>query len=126
MKKLFSVSIFCFIVLTTYSQSNLTWTVKGEIPKGYLKRSKNFDSNFNGFKNNAETADFIQKLKSNPEIESCDVISSSANSCDVKITMKQIHEKPYYLSFASSIGVAFISINGDKRSLDEIKQEKSK
>ena len=126
MKNLFLIAFFCSMVFTTFSQSNLTWTVKGDIPQGYLKRSTVFNSNFNGFKNNVESAAFIQKLKSNSEIESCDVVSSTENSCDVKITMKRIHEKSYYLNFASSVGVNFISINGDKKSLDEIKQESTK
>ena len=90
MKNLFLIAFFCSMVFTTFSQSNLNWTIKGDIQNGYLKRSTVFNSNFDGFKNKAESSAFIQKLKSNPEIVSCEVVSASENSCDVKITMKQI------------------------------------
>lgn len=128
MKNLLSIAFFCtiFFVSKTYAQSNLTWTFKGQTPKGFLKTGTVFNSIFTGFKSNEETTSFIQTLKSNKEIASCDVLSSTKNSCDLKIVMKQTHNKPYYINLASRIGVQFISANGNKKSIEELRKGNAK
>jgi hypothetical protein len=121
--------LFFFAVLftaTLTAQSNLNWKFKDKFEKGYLKTNTLINSSFAGFNNAGEVDAFISKVKANPNVASCDVVSRNATSCDMKLKMKTVHDKPFYLSFANSIGVQYITLNGDKKSLDELKRGKKK
>lgn len=128
MKKIIYTTLISLTLSVTglLAQSNLTWIIKDPTQKGFLKTATVFNSTFSGFKSNEETASFIQTLKSNKEIATCDVLSSSKNSCDLKIVMKQAHNKPYYINLASTIGVQFISLNGNKKTLQELREAQKK
>ncbi len=126
MKKIIAFTAL-YILMTSsnlFSQSNLVWTFNGELPKGFMKTSTIFNSTFSGFKNATEVTKFSQTFKSNPDVATCDIISTTSTTCVMKITMKQIHDKPYYINLAKKIGVAYISANGSRKSLDELKQGK--
>jgi hypothetical protein len=128
MKKILS-GLFFFAVLftaTLTAQSNLNWKFKDKFEKGFLKTNTLINSSFTGFNNAGEIDAFITKVKANPNVASCDIVSKTANSCDVKLKMKAVQNKPFYLSFANSIGVQYITINGERRSLDEIKRGNKK
>lgn len=117
MKQIFS--IICLFILAfsfnAFSQTNLTWTIKDRIEKGSIKTLTVFNSNFSGFATANEALAFCQKIKSNPEVASCEIISKSVTSCDVRLTMKQAHDKRYYASFATRLGIANIVANGNKK-----------
>lgn len=104
-----------------YSQSNLTWTLNEKGEKGFFKTHTAFHSNFSGFSNKEESAKFIDKIKSNPEIASADVSNMDAKgNCDVVLNMKQPHDKVYYVALAQKLGITYIQYNGQKKTPSEI------
>lgn len=117
MKKTIYTFIFSFTLYVTglIAQTNITWTVKDKIEKGALKTMTVFNSSFSGFTTKEETTKFYQKLKTNPEIASCDLVVVTNNSCDLKIIMKRPHDKHYYIGLFSKIGVSNVSANGNKK-----------
>lgn len=126
MRKILSGIIICFAIMASnaYSQSNLTWTINGNLPKGFFKTATVINSTFTGFKSKAEIATFCQNLKAFTGVAACEISSSTATSCNVKLTLKQPQSKSYYLGLASKNGVSYISIRGTKKSLDELRQGK--
>ncbi len=121
MKKSIYTFIFSFTLYVSglFAQTNITWTVKDKIEKGALKTMTVFNSSFSGFTTKEETAKFYQKLKTNPEIGSCDLIAITNNSCDLKIIMKRTHDKHYYIGLFSKIGVSNVSANGNKKTFTD-------
>lgn len=126
MKNILSIALFCLMLVAfqAKSQSNLTWTVNDNVPKGFFKTATVLNSTFTGFKSAAEVTKFCQAIKANPEILSFVVTSSTTTSCTGKLTMKRAQSKPFYLGLASKSGVSYITINGNKRSIDELKEGK--
>ncbi len=126
MKKILSIAFFCLMLITfnAKSQSNLTWTINDNMPKGFFKTATVFNSTFTGFKSNAEVVKFTQNLKSNSEVANCEITASSATSCTMKLIMKRAQDKPYYLALLAKNGVTNISANGQKKTIDELKKGK--
>ncbi|MBK6985235.1 MAG: hypothetical protein IPH32_10990 [Bacteroidetes bacterium] len=125
MKKLLSLTVFCIIFLASslVAQSNLTWTIKDKLEKGAIKTTTVFNSNFSGFLNKQEAIAFCQKLKTNPEVASCEILTNSGANCDMKLTMKQPHNKQYYIGFAQKLNVANIEVNGQKKTTTQMMQD---
>ena len=121
MKKIIYTIVFSFTLYVSglFAQSNITWTVKDKIEKGALKSMTVFNSSFSGFTSKEESAKFYQNLKTNPELASCDLINSTNNSCDLKITMKRAHDKHYFIALFSKLGVSSVSANGNKKTFVE-------
>lgn len=127
MKKIFSITCFAILMFSmkTYSQSNLTWKVKDDIQKGYFKTHTTFNTSFIGFTNKDEANKFFAKLKSNPEVLAAEVSNSDANgNCDLKLVMKQAHDKMYYIGLAQKLGVSYFEVNGKKQTPEQIIAEK--
>ncbi len=124
MKKILAITIFYFMCssFNLFSQSNLVWTINDKMENGFFKTTTIFNSSFSGFNSNSDAVKFIQTLKGNPEIASCDVISSNNTSCIVKFVMKRTHDKAYYINFSSKHGISSLIVNGTRKSLEELKQ----
>ena len=125
MKNLLTVALFCLILSASnlFAQSNLTWTIKDQLGKGVIKTTTVFNSNFSGFLNKQEAIAFCQKLKTNPEVASCEIVTNSGANCDMKLTMKQPHNKQYYVSLAQKLNITNIAVNGQKKTTAEMMQE---
>jgi len=126
MKKILSIACLAILMLTSgaYAQSNVTWTVKDKVQKGFFKSSTVINSHFSGFANKDEATKFCSKIKANPEVASAEVSNSDANgNCDVKLAMKQPHNKQYYVGFAQKLGVAFIDVNGQKKTPTQLMED---
>lgn len=117
MKKI--LSIVCLAVLMfsfkAQAQSNITWTLKDDLAKGAIKTTTVLNSNFTGLNTKENAVAFVQKIKANPEVASCDIVSNTGTSCDVKLVMKKAHDKMYYINMAQKLGVAYIQVNGQKK-----------
>ena len=123
MKKILSIICLTVLILSgkAYSQSNLTWTVKDKIEKGYFKTHTSFNTSFSGFTNKTEATKFFNKIKSNPDVASAEVSGADANgNCDLTLVMKQAHDKTYYVGMAQKLGVAYIEANGKKQTPEQI------
>ncbi len=108
-----------------YAQSNLTWKVKDNIQKGFFKSHTTFNTSFTGFTSKDQANKFFTKMRSNPEVVSADVSNVDANgNCDLKLVMKETHDKMYYVGLAQKLGVAYFEVNGKKQTPDEIVAEK--
>ena len=125
MKNLLKVALFCFIFSASkvIAQYNITWTIKDNLGKGVVKTMTVFNSNYSGFSNKQEAIAFCQKLKTNPEVASCDIVSNSGTNCDVKMVMKQPHDNVYYIALAQKLNVAFIHLNGQTKTPTAMMQE---
>lgn len=126
MKKFLSIS--CLVILlfasSTYAQSNITWTLKDKVQKGFFKSSTTLNSHFSGFTSKDEAAKFCAKFKANAEVASAEVSNSDANgNCDLRLVMKQPHNKQYYVNMAQKLGVAYISVNNQKKTPTQILEE---
>lgn len=112
---------FCsyFIVTKTIAQSNLTWTMKDKMEKGAIKSITTINSEFTGFKNDAEVSKFCSNLKLNKDIQSCNIISKTNSTCNLQIVMKSAHEGRYYIQFAKNIGVEYLVFNEQRKSVNE-------
>lgn len=126
MKKILSGLFFLTLLFTgtLSAQTNLNWTFKDQFTKGFLKTSTLFNSTFSGFGSADQTNSFIAKLKANPNVASCEVVTKTATTCDLKLKMKTVHDKSFYLTFAHNAGVQFITINGKKKTIEELKRGK--
>ncbi|MES2762999.1 MAG: hypothetical protein V4677_12375 [Bacteroidota bacterium] len=131
MKKILTITCLAILMLTgkAYSQSNLTWTVKDKVEKGFLKTATVINTNFSGFTNKDEATKFYAKIKANPEVASAEVLNSDANgNADIKLTMRQAHNKQYYIGMAQKLGVTYIQINGRRNTpaamTEEIRSKK--
>lgn len=127
MKKILSIICLAVLVLSNkgFSQSNLTWTVKDKIEKGFIKSHTTFNSSFSGFTNKEEANKFLSKIRSNAEVASVSVINSDANgNCDLTLVMKQTHDKMYYVGLAQKLGISYIVVNGVKKTPAQIVEEK--
>ena len=109
-----------------YSQSNITWTLKDNLAKGAIKTITVLNSNFSGLSSKENAIAFLQKFKLNPDVASCDIITNSGNSCDVKIVMKNTHNKMYYVALAQKMGIAYIQVNGQKKTPAQFINENKK
>lgn len=108
-----------------YSQSNLTWKVKDNIQKGFFKTHTTFNTSFTGFTSKDEATKLISKIKSNPEVASVETSNSDVNgNCDLKLVMKSVHDKMYYVGLAQKLGIAYFEVNGNKKTPTQIAQEK--
>lgn len=122
--------MICILILLvffskTYAQSNITWTIKDKIVKGYIKSHTSFNTSFSGFTNKSEFDKFLSKIKSNPEIASIEIKNSDANgNCDLKLVMKHTHDKIYYIGLAQKLGVSYIVFNNVKKTPQQIMNEK--
>lgn len=126
MKKILSITCLAVLMLATkaYAQSNLMWTVKDNVQKGYFKTNTTINSNFSGFTSKEEATKFCSKIKANTEVASADLSNYDANgNCDIKLTFKQPHNKQYYVGMAQKLGVAYISVNGSKKTPTQILEE---
>lgn len=117
MKKSLSITLFCLIISASsmFAQSNITWTLKDNFAKGAIKTTTVLNSNFSGLTSKENAVAFVQKLKANPEVASCEIINNTGSNCDVKLVMKQAHDKMYYVNMAQKLGVAYIEVNGQKK-----------
>ena len=108
MKKILFISIvFCALVSSKVkAQSNLTWTFLGQIDKGEIKKSKVVQINLNGFTSQTEATTALNVLKTNAEIISCTTSKVDAKgNCDLVLTLKNPHDKSFYLGLAQKMGV---------------------
>jgi hypothetical protein len=121
MKKIFITFLFCslFIATKTVAQSNLVWTMKDKMQKGGLKTITTINSEFTGFKSEAEVAKFCSDLKANKDVQSCNVISKTNSTCNLQIVMKSTHDGRYYMQLASNMGVAYVVANQQRKSVSE-------
>lgn len=123
MKKILSITCLALLMFSSkvYSQSNITWTFKDNVQKGYFKTNTILNSNFSGFTSKDEATKFCSTLKANAELASADVSNSDANgNCDIKLTFKQPHDRQYYLGMAQKLGIAYISVNGKTHTPEQI------
>ena len=123
MKKILSIACLAILMLTSaaYAQSNVTWTVKDKVQKGFFKSSTVINSHFSGFANKDEATKFCSKIKAYPEVASAEVSNADANgNCDIKLSVKQPQNKQYYVNLAQKLGVAFINVNGEKKTPEQI------
>lgn len=125
-KKSIATVFVILLFLTSYGQSNITWTIKDQIQKGAVKTMTVFNSNISGFVNKEDIISFCKKIKSNPEVASCNIIKNYGSSCDIKLVMKHTHDKKYYAGFATKMGISLISINGTKKTPVQWIEKKSK
>jgi hypothetical protein len=126
MKKILSITCLAILMLTSsaYAQSNLTWTLKDKVQKGFFKSSTTLNSHFSGFTSKDEATKFCAKIKANPEVASAEVSNSDANgNCDLRLVMKQPHNKQYYVGMAQKLGVSYISVNNQKKTPTQILEE---
>lgn len=121
MKKIFISFLFCtlFIATKTVAQSNLVWTMKDKMEKGAIKTVTTINSEFTGFKNDAEITKFCSDLKSNKDVQACNVVSKTTSACNLQIVMKSAHNGKYYLQLAKSIGVENIIVNQKRKNVDQ-------
>jgi hypothetical protein len=129
MKKNISIAVCClFVAINCFAQSNITWTIKDKLGKGAVKTTTVFNSNFSGFSSKDEVVAFNQKLKSNPEVASCEIVSNNGTNSDMKLIMKQAHDKSYYVGLAQKLDLAFIEVNNQKQTpkqmIDAIRNKK--
>jgi hypothetical protein len=125
MKKILTVLSFFMIYCSSgiLAQSNVTWTIKDHLTEG-MKSTTVFNSNFSGLKNADAGVALCQKWKANPDVLSCDIIKNSGTNCDVKLVMKQVHNKAYFARIASGMGIAYIEANGKKKTPAEWLEKK--
>ncbi|MBS1637138.1 MAG: hypothetical protein JST26_14565 [Bacteroidetes bacterium] len=115
MKKILSIAIFALMLLSgrSFAQTNLSWTIKDDIANGGLKTKTEINSAFSGFSNQNEAIAFYQKLRSNPDVASCEDLGKDANgNYNAKIKMKEMHNKQYYVALALKYGITSITANG--------------
>lgn len=117
MKKILSIVCLSILIFSfkARAQSNITWTLKDDLAKGAIKTTTVLNSNFSGLSTKENAVAFVQKIKANPEVASCDIVSNTGSSCDVKLVMKKAHDKMYYINMAQKLGVAYIQVNGQKK-----------
>lgn len=117
MKKNLSIAFLIALIFSfkAYSQSNITWTIKNHLQKGVIKTMTTFNGNVSGFSSKEQAIAFFQKFKSHPEVASCDIITNTGTNCDMKLVMKQTHDKKYYATFAMKMGISYIVANGAKK-----------
>ncbi len=97
---------------------------KYKVQKGFFKSSTTINSNFSGFSNKDEATKFCAKIKANAEVASAEVSNSDANgNCDLRLVMKQPHDKKYYIGMAQKLGVAYIQVNGQKKTPTQLIEE---
>jgi hypothetical protein len=123
MKKILAITSVVILMLATkaYSQSNVTWTVKDKVQKGFFKTSKVINSNFSGFSNKEEATIFINKLKADRAVLSAEVSNTDAKgNSDVVLTFRDNHDKRFYVGMAQKYQVAYIAVNGDKKTPAQI------
>ena len=114
-------------MLTTkaYAQSNLTWTLKDNIQKGYFKSHTTFNTSLSGFTSKDQATKLLSKIKANPEVASAEVSNVDANgNSDLKLVMKSAHDKMYYVGLVQKLGVEYIVANGKKQTPAQIIEEK--
>ncbi len=121
MKKIILTAFFGMLMLSSslYAQSNLTWTFKDKYVKETAKDITVLNASFTGFEKAEDVSKFCQTLKNNAYIASLDVVASTANSCDLKVTMKEPQERNFYLGLASKMNVKYIEFNGTKKTIQE-------
>jgi hypothetical protein len=78
-----------------------------------------FNSEFSGFKNDTEIAKFCSDLKSNKDVQSCNVVSKTNSTCKLQLVMKSTHEGPYYFQLAKNMGVEVVVANQQRKSVTE-------
>ncbi len=117
MKKILSIACLTILLFSfkARAQSNITWTLKDNFVKGAIKTTTVLNSNFSGLTSKENAIAFVQKFKSNPDVASCEIINNTGTSCDVKLVMKHAHDKFYYVNMAQKLGVAYIQVNGQKK-----------
>lgn len=126
MKKIFTLICLAILMIAgkAYSQSNLTWTVKDKVQKGFFKSSKVLNSNFSGFTNKEEATAFFNKLKMDRSVLSAEVINTDAKgNSDVKLTMRDTHDKKFYVGMAQKYQIAHISANGITKTPTQMMEE---
>ncbi|MES2515241.1 MAG: hypothetical protein V4580_13905 [Bacteroidota bacterium] len=123
MKKFLSITCLAILMIATkaYSQSNLTWTVKDKVQKGFFKTSKVINSNFSGFSSKEEATTFFNKLKTDRSVLSAVVTNTDVKgNSDVVITMRETHDKSFYIGMAQKYQVNYILVNGQKKTPAQI------
>jgi hypothetical protein len=123
MKKTLFISIVFFALVSSKvkAQSNLTWTFLGQIDKGEIKKSKVVQINLNGFTDQTEATTALNVLKTNAEIISCTTSKVDAKgNCDLVLTLKNPHDKSFYLGLAQKMGVDYIMANNKKKSVADL------
>lgn len=125
MKKILVILSFCMVYFSSgiMAQSNVTWTIKDHLSGG-TKSTTVFNSNFSGLKNSEAGIAICQKWKANTDVLSCDIVKNSGTNCDIKLVMKQAHNKAYYARLASGMGIAYIEANGKKKTPTEWLEKK--
>jgi hypothetical protein len=126
MKKIISLCFFALLVLSgkIYAQSNLTW-----IPTSFGKGAKVTQAKeaFTGFNNEKEVATFAQNVRNNPDVASCESLGKDASGNYVfDIKMKEAHGAKYYLNWAPKLGIAYVMVNGEKKTPRELLAEANK
>ncbi|MES2131783.1 MAG: hypothetical protein V4506_05490 [Bacteroidota bacterium] len=129
MKKLLSIVCLSVLMLSAkvYAQSNITWTIKDNVQKGFFKTSTTFNTHFSGFTTKAQSDVLIQKMKAFSDVASATTTNADANgNCDLKLVMKSAHEKRYYLGVAQKLGIQYVEVNGNKKTPAQWMEGKTK
>ena len=123
MKKILSLLT---VVLSIFSanaiaQNNLTWVMKEKVNAETYKKTE-FNCTIAGISSPKEAADLEQNMKSNADVSSVKNIGKDANgNYQYSVLMKTAQSKPYYLNWASKLGVTYImTLDGERKSIKEI------
>lgn len=122
MKKILSITCFVLLVFTTKvnAQNNLTWIVKDNIEDNTFKTRLEFHVAIEGLSNQNEVTNFCNKIKANPEVESCESVGKDANGGYlINLKMKKTNEALYYIGWANKLGISYIVVKGEKKSTAE-------
>ncbi len=126
MKKITLITFIAFLMLSLnfYSQSNITWVVKDKVGKEFFTNHITINTNVTGFESKSQSEVFINQLKATPEVMSAEVSDAEANgNFNLILTMKNTHDSVYYIGLAQKLGVAYIIVNGEKKTTVQLRDE---
>lgn len=118
MKKVVSIVILFLALVSSnvYSQTNLTWVVKDRLQDNTFKTKQDFHISVNGLNDETEANEYCNKIRSNPDVESCDNLGKdNQGAYSVNFKMKKPKEASYYLTWAQKLEVSYIEAKGEKK-----------
>lgn len=123
MKKIISL-LSLLLVMASFSarsQSNVSWIVKDDVSgDNYFKRATVFNITLLGFTSKADASKFMDEMRNNKDVASCEQLFSDANgNGDIKLTMKTPQAKEYYLNWAKKLHVAYIQSGREKKTPEQ-------
>lgn len=123
MKKIISLLSLLFVMasFSARSQSNVSWIVKDDVSgDNYFRKTTVFNLTILGFTNKAEASKFLDEMRNNKDVASCEQVFSDANgNGDIKLTMKNPQDKVYYLNWAKKLHVSYIQSGREKKTPEQ-------